>query len=88
MKTSGNTKYFNMRLLSQDPSRSAVCCSPQWKKGNRIMWNDKSPILITDHLVTTKRGSEDFIINKTQPAITCWKLIIATPEQEVNYVQS
>ena len=76
IKIMGMTKYFDMEPLSQGSSRRASCCSPNWKKRNQIMWNDRSLIKVIDYFVINERGLENFITNELREAIDFYKSLL------------
>ena len=64
IKTSGIHKYFDMNLVSESNARRAVCFTPSRKQEFEILQLNKSPIKVSDFSISTKKGSEDAIIDR------------------------
>ena len=64
IKTSGIHRYFDMKLVSENNARRTVCFTPSKKQEFEILQLNKSSIKISDFSVSTKKGSEDVIIDR------------------------
>ena len=64
IKTSGIHKYFDMKLVSENNARRAVCFTPSRKEEFENLQLNKSPIKISDFSISTKKGSQDVIIDR------------------------
>ena len=64
IKTSGIHKYFDMKLVSENNARRVACFTPSQKQELEILQLNKSLIKISDFSISTKKGSEDVIIDR------------------------
>ena len=53
-----------MKLVSENNARRAVYCTPSRKQEFEILQLSKNPLKISDFCISTKKGSEDVIIDR------------------------
>ena len=58
IKANGIHKYFDVKLLSENNARRAICFTPSREQEFEILQLSKSPIKISDFSVCTKKGAE------------------------------
>ena len=64
LKTRGKYKYFEMKLVTKDSARRAVCFAVNRKNEFEKIQNDKSTVKINDCTISNGFGSDDMLIVK------------------------
>ena len=64
VKTSEKYKYFDMKLVTKDSTRRAVCFAVNRKNEFEEIQNNKIPVKINDCTITNRFGSDDMLIDK------------------------
>ena len=64
VKTSGKYKYFDMKLVTKDSARRAVCFAVNRKIEFEEIQNNRSPVKINDFTIKNLFGSDDMLIDK------------------------
>ena len=64
VKTSRKCKYFDMKLVTKDSARRAVCFAVNRKNEFQEIQNNKSPVKINDYTISNRFGSDDMLIDE------------------------
>ena len=64
VKTSRKCKYFDMKLVTKDSARRAVCFAVNRKNEFQEIQNNKSPVKINDYTISNRFGSDDMFIDE------------------------
>ena len=64
VKTSEKYKYFDMKLVTKDSTRRAVCFAVNRKNEFEEIQNNKSPVKINVYTISNRFGSDDMLIDK------------------------
>ena len=64
VKTSGKYKYFDMKLVTKDSARRAVCFAVNRKIEFEEIQYNRSPVKINDFTIRNLFGSDDMLIDK------------------------
>ena len=64
VKKFGNTSYFNCNLQTETDVYRSVCFALEKKETLEAMAQQRSPVKIKKHTISSKYGREDVVINK------------------------
>ena len=64
VKTSRKCKYFDMKLVTKDSARRAVCFAVNRKNEFQEIQNNKSPVKINDYTISNRFGSDDMLVDE------------------------